>query len=49
MAIKNHPTAPGSKTNPRPIFGVLAVAPAADKGRVSSVPLGEFGGNINNK
>ncbi|WP_341899156.1 acetamidase/formamidase family protein [Synechococcus sp. UW140] len=32
-----------------PFFGVLAVAPAPDKGRVSSVPPGEFGGNIDNK
>ena len=32
-----------------PFFGVLAVAPAAQKGRLSSVPPGEFGGNIDNK
>ncbi len=32
-----------------PFFGVLAVAPAAEKGRLSSVPPGEFGGNIDNK
>lgn len=33
----------------RPFFGILAVAPAPEKGRVSSVPPGEFGGNIDNK
>lgn len=33
----------------RPFFGVLAVAPAAGLGRVSSVPPREFGGNIDNK
>jgi len=33
----------------RPFFGVLAVAPAKERGRVSSVPPGEFGGNLDNK
>jgi len=33
----------------RPFFGILAVAPAPEHGRVSSVPPGEFGGNLDNK
>lgn len=33
----------------RPFFGVLATAPPAQWGRVSSVPPREFGGNIDNK
>jgi len=33
----------------RPFFGILAVAPAAERGRISSVPPGEFGGNLDNK
>jgi acetamidase/formamidase len=33
----------------RPFFGVLATAPPAEWGRVSSVPPREFGGNIDNK
>ncbi len=32
-----------------PFFGTLGVAPAAAKGRVSSVPPGEFGGNMDCK
>ncbi len=33
----------------RPFFGILAVAPSAEKGRISSIPPGEFGGNLDNK
>lgn len=33
----------------RPFFGILAVAPAPERGRVSSIPPAEFGGNIDNK
>lgn len=33
----------------KPFFGILAVAPAPERGRVSSVPPGEFGGNLDNK
>lgn len=33
----------------RPFFGILAVAPPAAQGRVSSVPPGAFGGNVDNR
>jgi acetamidase/formamidase len=33
----------------RPFFGILAVAPAAVYGRVSSIEPREYGGNIDNK
>lgn len=33
----------------RPFFGILAVAPAPERGRISTVPPGEFGGNLDNK
>lgn len=33
----------------RPFFGIVAVAPPAERGRVSSVPPGDFGGNLDNK
>lgn len=33
----------------RPFFGILAVAPPAERGRISSVPPGDFGGNLDNK
>lgn len=33
----------------QPFFGTIAVAPAPERGRLSSVPPGEFGGNIDNK
>ncbi len=39
----------GAEIPLRPFFGILAVAPAAELGRVSSVPPGEFGGNLDNK
>jgi acetamidase/formamidase len=39
----------GAEIPLRPFFGILAVAPAAERGRISSVPPGEFGGNIDNK
>ena len=32
-----------------PFFGVIAVAPPVEQGRISSVPPGSFGGNIDNK
>lgn len=38
----------GVKIPLRPFFGILAVAPAPERGRVSSVPPGEFGGNLDN-
>jgi len=33
----------------RPFFGILAVAPRPERGRISTVPPGEFGGNMDNK
>lgn len=33
----------------QPFFGILAVAPPAKQGRVSSVPPGAFGGNVDNR
>jgi acetamidase/formamidase len=33
----------------RPFFGILAVAPPAERGRVSSIPPSDFGGNLDNK
>ncbi len=33
----------------RPFFGTMAVAPTPERGRVSSIPPAEFGGNMDNK
>src|SRR5690606_23023824 len=33
----------------KPFFGILAVAPPVEDGRLSSVPPGAFGGNIDNR
>ena len=43
-------TAPWGLTfDARPFFGIMAVAPAPDAGRITSVIPGTFGGNIDNK
>jgi acetamidase/formamidase len=39
----------GAEVPLRPFFGILAVAPPAERGSVSSVPPGDFGGNHDNK
>jgi acetamidase/formamidase len=33
----------------QPFFGILAVAPPRERGRISTVPPGAFGGNLDNK
>lgn len=39
----------GAEVPLKPFFGILAVAPAPECGRISSVPPGAFGGNLDNK
>ncbi len=39
----------GQQLDPHPFFGILATAPPAERGRISSKPPGLFGGNIDNK
>jgi len=39
----------GAEIPLQPFFGILAVAPRPELGRVSSVPPAEFGGNLDNK
>jgi len=39
----------GGRIKLRPFFGVMGVAPPAARGRVSSAPPGEHGGNLDNR
>ena len=39
----------GGRLRLRPFFGVMGVAPPARRGRVSSMPPGEHGGNMDNR
>lgn len=41
--------APGIDIPIRPFFGSMGVAPAEDKGRISSAPPGDHAGNLDNK